>query len=189
MWRLLTISVLMAIFGCSQAPPKFNSHLRHAVVDALWDRFEQDYVYVDFRQDIKSIKAVAHEAVRDTNTRREYVVALAKVLALLNDPHILFRNFGEYWQATEGVHLVPAVESAGLVAGCYWVHLFDNSIIPDSSNEPLPPQQLYQVMSVEHVPMSNLAFSLLWAEPGQVIPIDVLAGDSKVYQLRIRVPL
>lgn len=179
---LRNICILILSSGCHFSDP------RHVSIDALCDTFEKDYVYLEVRDDLRDFRRIGYQLVDASTTQREYLVSLAKILAILDDPHISLNNMDEYWMAKSGNALVPACSDLAIEGGFFWVGFSSENIVP-YPGQPLPPQQeLYQLISVENIPVSVLAVQMLRGESRSEIPVSIAAADGKEYAFKVKVP-
>ncbi|MBN2445242.1 MAG: hypothetical protein JXO22_00825, partial [Phycisphaerae bacterium] len=94
MFRLITVSLTLLLAGASGCidSGRFDAHMRARCFDVLWARLERDYVYFEVHEHLDELRQQHRQAVVTAPTRRAYLIAMANLLAELDDPHVQFRN-------------------------------------------------------------------------------------------------
>jgi carboxyl-terminal processing protease len=190
--RLIRHFVLTLVLVAMQAGCRakgFTATERIETVDAIWAALEENHPYAESSAQLSGVKAQARRYVAQPISRRDFIVALEKMLSLFDDPHLVLTDVEQYWNRNEST---PLAYACGFIAGggYFWTQ-FDRaqatSVNPAKS---LPDQQLYQLVAVEGVPISPLACELLLAPVGSKVRVSILdqAGDEHELDINVVQP-
>lgn len=176
------LSLLMTLTsGCS------SGNLRVQSIDRLWAALAIAHPNIEVNQDASALRAELRGRAATVRSEREFIILLAQSVDWLGDPHLIFTNLPEYWQKHIGRNLRSVCDEVAMADGRMWVQFSPNSVVPEKSGITIPPQAMYQLISVEDVRAGPIAAQLLLAEPGQQVNVTMLSADGTEYSVCLHV--
>ena len=192
--RRLVVVVLMTCLlgGCSTAP-RVNGWTRARSFDQLWSTLRRDYAYFgrllyEGPGNPYEFRKKHRPNVVSAQTLREYLIAMGRFLAELNDPHVQFVDLSAWYEGVTGQPVSSPFSDGTAAGGSVWISLDHNNLITGENDPALPEQQMYELLAMDGVPVVGLGPLPFVCTEGDVVELKLLLIDYTERIVRVRCP-